>query len=265
MASELGGKEDVQTTAPIVQDSLNANSKKTATRLNLTRTKFPEHVIEMRSKRKNARRGPARKRSKQDRLPCYPAFRSFGFERPNLHVLIVGEMDFSFAMDCSNYRRQGLYFTASTFFDETTIPKKIKRLFRNSIRVLKKRGVCVRLSPLFVSSASVHIDLTDKPRFVDHRCKQMWTPQNWMITATSIRTRPRSTMNRKITPGLSRPLNQIASAHHRPSKYCTTRSYFASLVAALSVEFVVRTTICFRVSFEAGQKYLVQPGRIVLH
>ena len=39
----------------------------------------------------------------------YPAFACFGFDssKVDFKVLIVGEMDLSFAMDCSTYMREG--------------------------------------------------------------------------------------------------------------------------------------------------------------
>lgn len=154
-------------------------------RFNLTRMELPDEILRARAKRKSARRGPTRKRSKEVRgtknstrcmhhtcsrhhlirrthartdsvfsygvlmqapAELHPIFHHFGFDSHTpVRVLLVGEMDFSFAMDCSNFRRPGLlHLTATTYFGMDSIPKRIRGLFRNSARVLRKRGVDVR-------------------------------------------------------------------------------------------------------------------------
>ncbi len=61
------------------------------------------------------------------------------------NVLLVGEMDLSFAMDLSQHLRPGAHhLCATTYFDEDSIAKRIRGLFRNSARVLRKRGVDVQ-------------------------------------------------------------------------------------------------------------------------
>eukprot|EP00750_Incisomonas_marina_P012898 INCI17178.3.p1 GENE.INCI17178.3~~INCI17178.3.p1 ORF type:complete len:272 (+),score=46.41 INCI17178.3:201-1016(+) len=116
-------------------------------RFRLTRQKLSDAVVGARTKRKNPRRGPTRKRSKQARCEMHPIFERLGLARTKgqVNILIVGEMDFSFAMDCSLYLQPGIHhITATTFFDTAEVPKKIKRLVQNSIRVLRKRGVDVQ-------------------------------------------------------------------------------------------------------------------------
>jgi hypothetical protein len=61
------------------------------------------------------------------------------------NVLLVGEMDLSFAMDLSQHLRPGRHhLCATTYFDEESMAKRIRGLFRNSARVLRKRGVDVQ-------------------------------------------------------------------------------------------------------------------------